>query len=129
MDILTLFFIFIAIELFETNWQKSNTIHGIILNNYKIYKYSIFLFFLLNLSFIYSIFVVIYLQNNSLWLLSIVAIKFLDIAFKLNIMTKLNNETSLDEIIPNMNIGIAFSYANALIYPITFLIGTNYINL
>ncbi|AXH11402.1 hypothetical protein [Halarcobacter bivalviorum] len=129
MDILSLFFIFVAIELFETNWQKSDTLHGILANNYKVYRYNIFLFFLLNFSFIYSIFLVIYLQNNSFWMLSIVGIKFLDIAFKLNIMSKIAANTELDEIMPNIKIGLLFRYANVLIYPITFLIATNYFNL
>lgn len=129
MDILSLFFIFIAIELFETNWQKANSIHGILLNNYKVYRYNIFLFFLLNFSFIYSIFLVIYLQNNSFWMLSIVGIKFLDIAFKLNIMSKINENIPLEDIMPNIRIGLLFRYANVVIYPITFLIATNYFNL
>ncbi|WP_417326637.1 hypothetical protein [Halarcobacter sp.] len=129
MDILSLFFIFIAIELFETNWQKANSIHGILLNNYKVYRYNIFLFFLLNFSFIYSIFLVIYLQNNSFWMLSIVGIKFLDIAFKLNIMSKINENTPLEDIMPNIRIGLLFRYTNVVIYPITFLIATNYFNL
>lgn len=88
MDIISLFLIFIAIEIFESNWQKSDTLHGVIYNNYTIYKKSILLFFLLNLSFIYSIFLVIYLQNNSFLMLSIVGVKFLDISLKLTIMKK-----------------------------------------
>jgi len=126
MDIITCFFIFIAIELFESNWQKSSTLHGILLNNYRVYRYNIFLFLTMNLSFIYSIFLVIYLQNNSFWMLSIVGIKFLDIAFKLNIMSRLANDISLDEIIPNIKIGMVFRYMNAVIYPLTFLFATNY---
>ena len=128
MDILSLFFIFVAIELFETNWQKADTIHGILLNNYKVYSYSLLLFLLLNFSFIYSIFLVIYLQNNSFWMLSIVGIKFLDIAFKLNIMTKIKDDVPLENIIPNIKIGLLYRYSNVLIYPITFLIATNYFN-
>jgi len=129
MDIISLFFIFIAVELFESNWQKSDTLYGLLGNNYSIYKTNIFLFFLLNFSFIYSIFLVIYLQNNSFWMLSIVGIKFLDIAFKLNIMSKINENTPLEDIMPNIRIGLLFRYANVVIYPITFLIATNYFNL
>lgn len=126
MDILSLFFIFIAIEIFESNWQKSDTLYGLLANNYSIYKINIFLFFLLNFSFIYSIFLSIYLQNNTFLMLSIVGVKFLDIMFKLNIMSKISNGTSMEEIIPNIKMNFFFRYINAFFYPITFLFTINY---
>ncbi len=118
--------IFVAIELFEANWQKSDTLYGLLFNNYKIYQSNIFIYFLLNLGFIYSIFLVIYLQNTSFWMLSIVGVKFLDIVFKLNIMTKISQNLPLEEIIPNMQMNLLFRYMNALIYPVTFLFASNY---
>ena len=127
MDVLSLFFIFIAVEIFESNWQKSDTLYGLLANNYKIFRTNILLYFLLNLSFIYSIFLVIYLQNNSFWMLSIVVIKFLDISFKLNLMTKIKNQVSLEEIMPNINMTFLFRYMNAFIYPVTFLFAAEYI--
>ncbi|MGB0989955.1 MAG: hypothetical protein ACPGUI_03915 [Halarcobacter sp.] len=53
----------------------------------------------------------------------------MDIAFKLNIMSKINENTPLEDIMPNIRIGLLFRYANVVIYPITFLIATNYFNL
>ena len=129
MDIISLFFIFIAIELFESNWQKSDTLHGVIYNNYRVYKKSMFLFFFLNLGFIYSIFLVIYLHNNSFLMLSIVGVKFLDISLKLNMIKKLEDSVALEEIIPNIKMNFVFRYINALIYPLTFLLSENYFNL
>lgn len=126
MDIISLFLIFFAIEVFESNWQKSDTLYGLLSNNYSIYRTNLLLYFLLNSSFIYSIFLVIYLQNNSFWMLSIVGIKFLDMAFKLNIMAKIKNEVPLEEIMPNVQMNFFFRYMNAFIYPFTFLIATNY---
>ena len=128
MDIISLFFIFIAIELFESNWQKSDTLHGVLINNYSIYKTNILIFFLLNASFIYSIFLVIYLKNNTFLMLSIVGVKFLDIAFKLNIMSKMTNDLPLEEIIPNIKMNLLFRYMNAFIYPLTFLFAVGYIS-
>ncbi len=128
MDIFSLFVIFIAVELFESNWQKAETLYGMLANNYSIYKTNIFLFFLLNSSFVYSIFLVVYLQNSSFLMLSIVGIKFLDIAFKLNIMTKLSNKVQFEEIMPNMRINLLIRYINVVIYPFTFLFATNYFN-
>lgn len=129
MEIISFFLIFIAIELFESNWQKSDTLHGMLQNNYSIYRQNIFLFFLLNPSFIYSIFLVIFLNNTSFLLLSIVGIKFLDIAFKLNIMSKITEGIPLDEIIPNIQVSKLFRYMNVIIYPLTFLLSENYFNL
>ncbi|MGB6329403.1 MAG: hypothetical protein WBF48_10780 [Halarcobacter sp.] len=127
MDIISLFFIFIAVELFESNWQKSTTLYGLLANNYKIFTSNIFVYFLLNLSFIYSIFLVIYLDNKSFWLLSIVVIKFFDISFKLNLMTKMKNQIPLEEILPNIKMTPLFRYMNVLIYPLTFLYAVEYI--
>ncbi|WP_321312235.1 hypothetical protein [Halarcobacter sp.] len=129
MDIISLFLIFIAIEIFESNWQKSDTLHGVIYNNYTIYKKSILLFFLLNLSFIYSIFLVIYLQNNSFLMLSIVGVKFLDISLKLTIMKKIEDEINIEDILPNVKMTFLSRYINALIYPLTFILSVNYFNL
>ncbi|WP_320034970.1 hypothetical protein ACMC56_13820 [Campylobacterota bacterium DY0563] len=129
MDIISLFFIFIAVEIFESNWQKSDTLHGVIYNNYAIYKKSILLFFLLNLSFIYSIFLVIYLQNNSFLMLSIVGIKFLDISLKLSIIKKIEENINIEDILPNVKMTFLFRYMNALIYPLTFILSANYFNL
>ena len=127
MDIISLFFIFIAIELFESNWQKSQTLYGLLENNYSIYRTNIFLYFLLNFSFIYAIFLVIYLHNNTFLMLSIVGVKFLDMAFKLNIMSKIKSEIPLEEIMPNIQMNLFFRYMNAIIYPLTFLMAVGYI--
>lgn len=126
MDILSLFFIFIAIELFESNWQKADDLYGVLANNYTVYKKSILLYLFLNFSFIYSIFLIIYLQNNTFLMLSIVGLKFLDISFKLNLMTKINENIPLNELMPNINMNLFFRYMNALIYPITFLFAVDY---
>lgn len=126
MDILSLFFIFLAIELFEANWQKSDTLYGMLQNNYSIYKINIFLFFLLNSSFIYTIFLIVYLKNYSILLLTILGIKFLDISLKINLMNKISNEVDLENIMPNINIGIFLRYANVIIYPFLFLVSVEY---
>lgn len=126
MDLISLFFIFIAVELFESNWQKSDDLYGLLLNNYAVYKKGILLFLFLNFSFIYSIFLTIYLQNNSFLMLSIVGLKFLDISFKLNLMTKISENIPLNEMMPNIKMNLFFRYMNALIYPITFLFAVDF---
>ncbi len=127
MDILlTLFFLFIAIELFESNWQKSETLYGLLSNNLVIFNKSIFLYFLLNTGFIYSIFLTIYLNNYNFLMLSIVGIKFFDIALKLSLIQKLNQGIYLEEIVPNIKITPILRYFNVIAYPTTFLFASNY---
>ena len=125
MDIISFFLIFIAIELFETNWQKSPTLYGLIDNNFKVYSKNIFLYFTLHLSFYYSIYLSITFSNFGFLMSSIIVLKFLDISFKLSIMQKLNKEIAIENIVPfNVNITPALRYLNVLIYPITFLLAT-----
>lgn len=122
MDLISLLLIFIAVEFFESNWQKSDSMYGLIANNYKIYQKNIFLYFTLHLSFFYTIFVSLYLNNFSFWMSSILIIKFLDIAFKLNMMKKISNGFSIEEVMPiNVKMTIIFRYMNVLIYPISFI--------
>lgn len=121
MEILTLFIIFIFIELFESKWQKSQTLHGILLNNLFIFKKNIFLYFLFNTGFIYSIFLTIYLDNYTFMMLSIVFIKFFDIGLRLSIIQKINEGISLNEIIPDIEMKPLYRYLNVIAYPITFL--------
>jgi len=122
MEILTLFFLFIAFELFESNWQKADTLHAVILNNFKLYSKSIFLFFICHMSFYYSIYLSITLNNFGFWMSSIIIIKFLDIAFKLSMMKKLSQGIDIMEIMPiNIKMTLVFRYFNVIIYPLTFL--------
>ncbi|WP_198305206.1 hypothetical protein [Arcobacter vandammei] len=125
MDIIYLFIIFIAIELFETNWQKSDTLYGLLENNFLAFRKSIFLYFTLHLSFFYTIYLSLSLNNFGFWMSSILVLKFLDISLKLSIMKKLSNNLSIEQIIPfNANITPILRYLNVLIYPITFLLAT-----
>ena len=128
MTILPLFFIFILLEVFESTWQKSNTLHDLILKNYLVYKKNIFLYFILHLTFFYTIFLSFYLNNFTFWMSSILVIKFFDISFKLTIMKKLSDGIDLLDIIPmNINMTNVFRYMNELIYPLSFIFSMNII--
>jgi hypothetical protein len=122
MDIFLLLIIFIALEFFESSWQKSDTLYGFLNNNFLLFKKNIFLYFIFHISFIYSIFVSFYLNNFSFWMSSIFIVKFIDISFKLSIMRKLLNGMSIEEIIPmNINMSPILRYFNVIVYPLTFL--------
>ena len=113
MDIFLLLIIFIALEFFESNWQKSDTLYGFLNNNFLLFKKNIFLYFIFHISFIYAIFISFYLNNFSFWMSSIFIVKFIDISFKLSIMRKLLNGMSIEEIIPmNINMSPILRYFN-----------------
>lgn len=125
MDIISLFFIFIAVELFESNWQKSDDLYGLINNNFLVFNKNIFLYFCLHLSFFYTIFLSFYTNNFGFWISSIFILKFLDISFKLSMMKKLSNGSSIEEIMPmNIKMTPLYRYMNVLIYPLSFLFAT-----
>lgn len=122
MDIISLLFIFIVLEFFESYWQKSETLYGFINNNFLLFKKNIFLYFILHLSFLYTIFLSLYFNNFGLWMSSIFIIKFVDISLKLSIMKKLLNGIGIEEIIPiNINMSPILRYFNVVVYPLTFL--------
>ena len=122
MDILSLFLIFVALEFFESSWQKSDTLYGLIKNNFSIFQKNIFLYFLLHLTFFYTIYLSFSLSNFTFWMNSILIIKFLDISFKLTLMQKLARGKEIAEIIPmDVKMTIVFRYINVLIYPLSFL--------
>ena len=122
MDIISLLFIFIVLEFFESYWQKSETLYGFINNNFLLFKKNIFLYFILHLSFLYTIFLSFYFNNFGFWMSSIFIIKFVDISFKLSIMKKLLNGIGIEEIIPmNINMSPILRYFNVVVYPLTFL--------
>ena len=122
MDIILLLFIFIVLEFFESYWQKSETLYGFINNNFLLFKKNIFLYFILHLSFLYTIFLSFYFNNFGFWMSSIFIIKFVDISFKLSIMKKLLNGIEIEKIIPmNINMSPILRYFNVLVYPLTFL--------
>jgi len=128
MDLFSLLLLFIAVELFESNWQKHDNLYGLIYNNYQIYTKNIFLYFILHTSFFYALAVSIYLNNFNFWMCSIIVIKFLDMAFKLNMMQKLSSGLEIHEVMPlNIKITPFLRYFNVLLYPATFAIANGMI--
>ncbi len=117
---LTLIF-FVALEIFESNWQKSDKFLGVIKNNYLIYKRSVFLFILLNPTFFYALYLAISMNNYSFLMNMIIILKFVDISFRLHLCKKIDNDEDISNLIPyDMEYNIFLRYINVLIYPIAF---------
>ncbi|AXX96073.1 putative membrane protein [Arcobacter ellisii] len=125
MEITLLLFIFVLLELFETTWQKSNTLHELLQNNFFIFKKNIFLYFIFHPSFFYTIFLSFYFNNFGFLMSSILILKFFDISFKLTLMKNLLNGKDINELLQiNVTITPFFRYLNVIIYPLTFLFAT-----
>lgn len=128
MDLMFLLALLIALEIFESNWQKADTLFGVLKNNYLVYKKGLFLYFLLNSTVFYSIFLTFFFSSSGasgdalFWLAAIVIMKFLDMIFRLHIMKKIDNDEDINEIIPmDVKMTLPLRYMNVLIYPTALL--------
>lgn len=122
MDIFLLLLIFISLEFIESNWQKADSLYGVLINNFLLFKKNIFTYFLMHITFFYTIFLSFYFTNFGFWMSSIFIVKFLDISFKLVIMKKLSNDVPLEEIMAiNVKMTPILRYFNVIVYPLTFL--------
>lgn len=125
-NLIFLFFLFVALELFEANWQKSDSLYGVIYNNFLVYQKSLFTFFILNPTFFYALFLIIYLKMDSFLMYTILIVKFADVAFKISMMKKLSEGKKLEDVMPvNVKMGFLYRYMNVVIYPLTFLFALN----
>ncbi len=120
-NVLYLLLFFIALEIFESNWQKADTFYGVIKNNYTAYKKGIFIYLLLNPTFIYSIYLSYSLHNYSFLMTMIIGLKFADISFKLHLMNKIDKDEDITQILPDMPMNMMLRYINVFIYPTTFI--------
>lgn len=112
---------FIAFELFESNWQKSNTFYALLKKNYLIYEKSIPLYILIHPAFFFTLYLSVVHNLFDIWIISIVIMKFAEIAFKLTLMEKISNDESIQSMIPtDIKITPLLRYMNVIIYPSAF---------
>lgn len=123
--ILILFFVFIAFELYETVWQKSQSFLELLGKNYYFYKKGIFTYLSMNPSFFYVIFLIFALGFDDFWMYSILVIKFIDIVFKIFLMQKIEKNENIDMLLnEDLKLNVVLRYLNTIIYPTIFLIST-----
>lgn len=84
------------LEIFEANWQRAETIEGILLKSYYLYKKNIFLFFLMHPTFYFVLFVSLYTDILNFGIVAILTFKVLDFMFKLDIIDKYFIKNNLD---------------------------------
>jgi hypothetical protein len=113
--------IFIGFELFESNWQKSDTFYGMLKNNYLVYEKNIILYLCMHPSFFFTLYLSVVHNLFDIWIVSIVCMKFFEIVFKLNLMEKIKKDEPITEIIPNdIQVNFLLRYTNVLLYPLAF---------
>ncbi|BCD67610.1 hypothetical protein [Nitratiruptor sp. YY09-18] len=118
-EIIIYVFVLALFEIYESSWQKSSTLGGVIQNIYAKYKQGIFYFFFSHPSFIYTLYLGMKYGLHNFWFLTILFFKFIDISFKLIIVQKLQ-ENRLQEVLPmplDIKIETWMSYLNVIIYP------------
>ena len=84
--IINVILILVLLEIFEAWWQHSQNMEGVLYNGYKYYKKSIFLFFIVHPAFYFTFFVILYTQILNGWLIAILALKTVDLFFKITLM-------------------------------------------
>jgi len=89
--------ILLFLEMFEALWQRSDTMMGMLLNSYHYYQKSIFLFFLMHPAFYYILFVVLLTNRLNGWMITILALKTVDIFLKITLMQNIFVKGERDE--------------------------------
>lgn len=121
--ILILVIFFISLEIFESTWQKSNSFYGVIKNNYKIYEKNIFLYFLFNPTFFFSVYLSMKFNNFGFLMSSIIVLKFFDISVRLFLMNKIQKDEDITYLVPiDIEYSVLLRYFNVLLYPVTFIL-------
>jgi len=126
-----LLLIFILLEFFESSWHRANSMYELIKKNYLLYKKSIFYFFFINITFIYTLFLLVSLESLYssgkfiFWITTILGMKMIDIIFKLFLFKRIDSGVGITQFLPN-DIAMSYSirYSNILFYPTMFYFGT-----
>lgn len=114
--------LFIGFELFESNWQKADTFYGMLKNNYQLFEKNIILYLCMHPAFFFTLYLSVVHNLFDIWIITIVAMKFFEIIFKLNLMQKIQKDEPITDVIPNdVNVSFMLRYTNVILYPMAFL--------
>jgi len=98
MDILTqIILLMVMLEIIEANFQRASTFEGMIERLYSYYQQSVFLLFLVHPTFYFVLFIAIYLDLWNFFTIAILALKSLDIFFKVEIIRQRYIRKKMDE--------------------------------
>jgi len=117
--VLNYVFLFILLEIYEVQWQKAQTVMGMLARMYQHYSKSIFLFLIMHPTFYFSIGFVM-LSNYNGYAMMLLFIKTIDIATKILLIEQVfrKKELSKDLILTLLTpIHSWLPYLGVIVYP------------
>ena len=98
--------ILLLLEFMELKWHKGDNVKAIILYQYGIFNHNIWIYFSLQFSFIYLIFLSIYLNIFNFWMINLIILKVLENVLRIYLFSELNkgNNDLFDELFNNKDI-------------------------
>jgi hypothetical protein len=111
--------LFIVLELYEVQWQKANTIIGMLARMYSHYAKNIFVFLLMHPTFYFAIMLMITSDYNT-YAIALFLIKGIDIATKMILLKKVFIDKEVSEeltlaLLAPLNRAVA--YIGLFVYP------------
>jgi len=117
--VLTIIALYVVLELYEVQWQKAETIMGMLARMYEQYRKSIFLFLIMHPTFYFGVWFVL-VTNYNPYAVALLGFKSADIITKILLIKKvfidkeLSEEFTLSLFTP---IGSYMPYMGLLLYP------------
>jgi hypothetical protein len=118
-EILFYILFYIALELYEVQWQKAQTVMGMLARMYAQYQKSIFLFLIMHPTFYFAIWFVLQTHYNT-YAVVLLLFKAADIATKMLLIKKVFLDKDLDEEMQLSlftPIGDYLPYMGVILYP------------
>ena len=114
--------IFIGLEFFESNWQKEQSFYGMLKNNYQVYEKNLILYLCMHPAFFFTLYLSVAHNLFDIWIVTIVAMKFFEIIFKLSLMEKIKKDEPITDLIPqDIPVSFLLRYTNVILYPLAFV--------
>ena len=123
-QILNYVILFIILELYEINWQKAETLMGMLVRMYQYYHKNIFLFLMMQPTFYFSIGFAM-LSDYNPYALMLLFIKTIDIATKIQLLEQVFTKQELTHelnIVLLTPINRLLPYIGAVMYPILIIL-------
>jgi hypothetical protein len=117
--ILNYVILFILLEFYEINWQKADTVMGMLIRMHKQYSRSIFLFLVMHPTFYFSIGFVM-LSDYNMYAMILLFVKTLDVAIKIRLIEQVFVKKELTQelgVLLLSPINGILPYIGLLIYP------------
>ena len=92
-----LIFLFVMLELFEANWQRSGTLMGSLAKSYYFYRKSIFLLLFMHIGYLYTLYISLALDLLNWPIFFILLLKSMDIFMKIRLVQKIFVDKEAEE--------------------------------